>query len=142
MEMCSVPVQSQNEVRLVVLSRTLSADELSSVIPIGHDRRWDAGSAIGRQGRGTHRYSGWAIGSGPSDEAIDVHLSRVLGRMASIEATLGALVRAGRVDSLSLWVWATSLALELTPEQLRSIAGVGATLKIDVHGGGPPMDGE
>ena len=120
---------------IVVLSHELSAAELEAMIGLMPDRAWLRGDRIGRSGRAFQPFSGWSVGAEPSEEPAAAHISAVLDRVAEVRNNIAAAAADPRVHSVALWVWShgPAFGLELPPSRLIEIAGLGATLKIDVY---------
>lgn len=131
------PGGPSNEARLQVLTQDLLPSDVSNAVGLQPDRIWHKGDAIGRTGRASQPFHGWAIGTQPNDHPLESHLDAVLDRVTAASARIADLSRHSDVHSISLWLWSAGqpLGLVIPPSTLEAIASLGATLKIDFHDG-------
>ena len=120
---------------LVVLSETLSATELQSMIGLAPDDSWQSGDPIGRSGRARQRFSGWSIREGSGEEPVEAYVLAILDRVSPARENVATAAGDPRVHSVALWVWSEgrTFALDLPPTRVGDIAALGASLKIDVY---------
>ncbi len=122
---------------LVVLGDQISATELRELIGLEPDEEWNQGDSVGRTGRGRRPFTGWSIDAAGISLRPESAIADLLDRVAAVKENIATAAGDPRVRSVSLWVWSAdrTFALELPPSHLGAIAGLGATLKIDVYDG-------
>ncbi len=120
-------------VRLVIRSQDLSPEEITHAIGLPCEQSWVTG-----QRRGPtiilHEDNGWIIGSGLArTSALEDQVDGLLRRLAPVSSKVKEL-SARNIVEVSIVIYAgNEPALSFGNQTLRALAGMGASLDIDLY---------
>jgi hypothetical protein len=125
------------EANLTVLSTEASPDGLELTIGLSSDRKWARGAPISRRG-GRHTYSGLQYNSrlgekrSPTDHAADLMV-----RLRPNVAGIARVSERATTFGVTLWVvehtHAEDRQIDVSPEDLKTLAAMGARLSVDLY---------
>lgn len=126
---------------LVLLSRQRSCDELTSLVPIKPSRTWQKATPRGPASSSLHTYNGVEFSSSlPRSEPLHAHVDDLLEPLKGNSA-VRAFAETSRATEpetvpVRLWLYAetavSELGLDLTADQIRAVAELGAAVGISV----------
>jgi uncharacterized protein DUF4279 len=126
---------SRARASLVVLSTSLSGDELGRRLGFEGDQQWKAGDPVRSGASSQQRFGGWTLNSRAERSAgATEHLTDLLSRISNLDVRLEALSAAGEIESSRIWVHLDSpdRGFVMEPEMLRAVAAFGS-LEVDIY---------
>lgn len=123
------------EAAFVILSEELIVADLRVMIGMDPDRSFGRGDPVGKSGRAFQRYSGWEVRVGPSAEAPEAVLGRLLDRLDPVADRVRLAADDPRVAQVSLWIWSEGCEFKssIAPGDIARLARLGATLQVDAY---------
>jgi len=128
------PPPARSSASLVILSEDLSGEELTDLVGLPPQERWDRGDHSYAPGR----FAGYKLGSRLAESATpEEHLTDLLDQIEPVTARVQALVGDARIASVRVWLghhipnW--NPGLSLSAGHLMRLDKLGAGLEIDIY---------
>jgi hypothetical protein len=122
--------------RLVVLSITISGDEIAKRLGVQGDRQWDAGDPVRPGSKTRQKFAGWEVESRLERSlGAAAHLSDLLERIADLNVAINLIATSGDIESARVWLHldSPSVGFSLEPDTMRQLAEFGS-LEVDIYG--------
>lgn len=127
---------SRSRASLVVLSHTITPEQLGQLIGAPGDRQWRAGDPLTPKSKAVQPYNGWELASSlPREAAPTEHMRQLLGRVRPLVAAIVKL-RAHADGDVIIQTWihldSPEVGFSLESADLRLIADLGS-FEVDIY---------
>lgn len=129
-----MPKHEELIVRLVISSKTLTAQDISKTCQLVFDRVWKAGDKVPK-GEARYPKNGCLLESGlDRTQPIEAHLERLFERIGPHREELKALRDCEIGVECVLYFYVANTSLIIPPVQMEKLSQMGAALSFDLYG--------